>query len=120
MHTNLEPSLNCNEVFRLISEGKGTLIDVRGYDEFAAGHADGAKCIPLPELEKRIGEVPTDAPVCVMCASGNRSAMAVERLRALGILQVVDVCGGYQSWKQAGLPAQVQKGVIPLDRKSVV
>jgi len=93
------------------------LLDVRGFDEFAAGHAVGASCIPLPDLERRVGEIPTHRPVLVMCRSGGRSALAAERLRALGMDNVTDVQGGFSAWRQAGLPSKQQTSVIPLERQ---
>lgn len=35
-----------------LSKGKGTLIDVREYAEFAGGRVTGAKLVPLGEIEK--------------------------------------------------------------------
>ena len=70
------------------------LLDVRGFDEFASGHAEGAVCIPLPVLEQRLTELPTDQPVLVMCQSGGRSAQAVEQLQMWGLSQVLNVEGG--------------------------
>ena len=102
---------------RLLEAGEAILIDVRGFDEFAAGRAEPAKCIPLADLERRLAEIPSGKTICVMCTSGNRSAMAVERLRALGIPNIVDVQGGFKAWEAAGLPVQKQKGVIPLERQ---
>ena len=100
-----------------ITTGNGILLDVRGFDEFAAGHATSATCIPLQDLERRAGQIPTDKPVYVMCASGNRSKMAAERLAALGFDNVVDVEGGFAAWEKAGLPIEKQTGVIPLERQ---
>lgn len=93
------------------------LLDVRGFDEFAAGHAEGAVCIPLSDLERRAGDVPTDRPVLVMCQSGGRSALATERLRALGMDNITDVAGGLSAWRQAGLPINSQTSAIPLERQ---
>lgn len=93
------------------------LLDVRGFDEFAAGHADGAACIPLPDLERRAGDLPTDRPVLVMCQSGGRSALAAEHLRALGMDNITDVAGGLNAWRQAGLPIISQTSAIPLERQ---
>ena len=100
-----------------ISSAGAFLLDVRGFDEFAAGHAEGAVCIPLPDLERRLGEVPTDRPVLVMCQSGGRSALAAERLRALGMDNITDVQGGFNSWRQADLPYVKQTSAIPLERQ---
>ncbi len=41
------------------------LIDVREPDEYAAGHAPGAVNLPMSQLDARVDEVPTDAPVHV-------------------------------------------------------
>jgi len=93
------------------------LLDVRGFDEFAAGHAEGAVCIPLPDLERRAGDLPTDRPVLVMCQSGGRSAIAAERLRTLGMNNIADVQGGFNAWRQAALPMVKQTSAIPLERQ---
>jgi len=100
-----------------ICAARAFLLDVRGFDEFAAGHADGATCIPLPDLERRAGDIPTDRPVLVMCQSGGRSAIAAERLRALGMDNIIDVSGGFNAWRQAGLPTVRQSSAIPLERQ---
>ena len=100
-----------------VGEGHAFLLDVRGFDEFASGHAEGAACIPLPDLERRAGDLPTDRPVLVMCQSGGRSAIATERLRALGMDNITDVQGGFNAWRQAGLPTVKQTSAIPLERQ---
>jgi rhodanese-related sulfurtransferase len=40
-----------------------TIIDVRGADEYAAGHIPGALHIPEDQLAKRLAEIPNDRPV---------------------------------------------------------
>ena len=109
--------LSVQEAAERIKTGCAFLLDVRGFDEFAAGHAPPAVCIPLPDLERRAGEVPTNRPVLVMCQSGGRSALAAARLRALGMDNVADVTGGFQAWRQAELPTVNQAGVFPLERQ---
>jgi rhodanese-related sulfurtransferase len=49
----------------------------------------------------RIGEIPADRPVYVICRSGGRSAKAVEHLRSQGI-DAVNVTGGTLAWIEAG------------------
>ncbi|MBL0913394.1 MAG: rhodanese-like domain-containing protein [Bacteroidia bacterium] len=61
----------------LIKERKGTLIDVRGYDEFIGGHVAGSRNIPLQEIPARLDELKKlPAPLILFCASGNRSGQA--------------------------------------------
>ncbi|MDQ2687074.1 MAG: rhodanese-like domain-containing protein [Armatimonadota bacterium] len=100
-----------------VRDARASLLDVRGFDEFAAGHVPDAVCIPLPDLERRAGDLPTDRPVLVMCQSGGRSAIAAERLRALGMDNISDVQGGFNAWRQAGLPTVKQTSAIPLERQ---
>lgn len=46
------------------------LLDVREHDEWAAGHAEGALHIPMSEFAGRVGEVPSDERVHVVCRVG--------------------------------------------------
>jgi rhodanese-related sulfurtransferase/predicted transcriptional regulator len=62
------------------------VIDVRPSDEFDAGHIDGARSIPLSELEQHLDELPSDREVIAYCR-GPFCVMAhdaVHRLRAAG------------------------------------
>lgn len=93
------------------------LIDVRNFDEYTAGHAEGAICIPLPDLERRVGELPTNRLVLVICQSGGRSAIAAKRLRVLDMDNITDVEGGFNAWRQAGLFTVKQTSAIPLERQ---
>ncbi len=86
--------------------GKETfLLDVRGETEWRAGHIDSATLIPLPELRRRLQEVPRDRPVLVHCQGGGRSAIAASVLLANGWPDVSNVSGGFSAWLQAGRPA---------------
>ncbi len=52
-----------------------TIVDIRHENEVKEQPAfEVAINIPLPELNKRAGEIPTDKPVVVHCAGGYRSA----------------------------------------------
>jgi len=90
---------------------EGTLIiDVREPDELKqlAYDAPNVVNIPLSNLESRAGEVPKDKLVVVACRSGNRSAQAIELLKAKGHTNIVNLDGGLYAWQEAGLP--VKKG----------
>ena len=45
------------------TERPPTVIDVRGVDEYAAGHIPGARHIPGDEITRRLDEVPRERPV---------------------------------------------------------
>lgn len=64
---------------------KSQLIDVRTPEEFAEAHVEGAKNIPLAELEADAkSSISKDSPVIVYCRSGNRSAQAATLLENAG------------------------------------
>jgi molybdopterin-guanine dinucleotide biosynthesis protein A/rhodanese-related sulfurtransferase len=79
------------------------LIDVREDDEYADGHVEGAHLMSLSAVPERVGEIPTDTTVYVICAVGGRSGKAVEFLRAQGI-DAVNVTGGTNAWVNSGRP----------------
>ena len=98
-----------SEAVRLINREKGVLIDVCEPAEFAAGHAVGARNIPLSTLEGAKA-LPTNKalPVVLLCASGARASRAAAQLRKAGFEKAVAVSGGLPAWREAGLP--VDKG----------
>jgi rhodanese-related sulfurtransferase len=68
------------------------LLDVRTREEFARGHLDAAKNIPVQELQQRVAEVgPATTSVVVHCHAGQRSRMATQILRAAGFQDVLDI-----------------------------
>lgn len=66
------------------------IIDVRSPGEFAQGHAQGTRNIPLGELKGQMGTLRKDKPVLTCCASGARSAMAAGILRKAGFTEVLN------------------------------
>ena len=56
------------------------LLDVRQDWEYEEFHIPGASLIPLPELPDRMGEIASNKPTLVYCASGGRSAAAANLL----------------------------------------
>ena len=91
--------------------GKVQLIDVRESREFSSGlgHIDGARLIPLGELQSRLGELSAQQPVVTVCRSGARSARAAAMLVKSGLSDVANLAGGMLRWRaEAG--AVVQAG----------
>jgi molybdopterin/thiamine biosynthesis adenylyltransferase/rhodanese-related sulfurtransferase len=81
-------------------------LDVREPDEFEQGALKGAVHIPRGNLESQVAGHIADpsTPVVVYCAGGTRSAFAADTLAQLGYANVVSMTGGFNRWKDEGLP----------------
>ena len=82
------------------------LLDVREPDEYDQGAVAGAVHIPRGNLEFAVEGriVDKTKPVAVYCAGGVRSAFATKTLQELGYQDVVSIIGGFNKWKDEGLP----------------
>ena len=93
---------------QLINREKAILIDVCETDEYAAGHAGGARNIPLGQLEAKLPTTVKNkaVPVILVCKSGARSARAVGIAKKLGYDKAQSLSGGLAAWKSANLPVE--------------
>jgi ArsR family transcriptional regulator len=102
----LEP-VSREELIGRLRGGEVTLLDVRPEDEFALGHLPGALNIPLPELEWRLADLPTDHEIVAYCRGPycvlSFEAVAALRMRGFKVRRLED---GYPEWKAAGLPVE--------------
>jgi rhodanese-related sulfurtransferase len=83
--------------------GPVVVVDVREAHEYEEGHVPGALLIPLGELPDRLGELPDEDPLVLICAVGSRSHRAAEFLSAQG-RETINVVGGTVAWIDAGFP----------------
>ena len=89
-----------------ITVGPDTIvIDVRTPAEYSEGHLDGAVNIDLqdPNFGTILSQLPTDGEYVVYCRSGNRSAQAVEIMKASGFTNVVDAGGVNDASSKTGI-----------------
>jgi rhodanese-related sulfurtransferase len=100
-------SIPVPEAVRLINREKAVLIDVCEPAEFAAGHAAGARNIPLGSLASS-SDLPSNktAPLVLMCASGMRASRAAGILRKKGYESVYPLGGGNNAWREASMPME--------------
>jgi len=77
------------------------LLDVRNADEWEAGHAPGARWVPLRELESVRFQLPMNRRIVCVCRSGARSARAAETLIGWGF-DAVNMVGGMRAWVESG------------------
>ena len=72
------------------------LLDVRNPQELAVESVPGAVNIPLPQLRARLGELPRDKEILVICRSGGRAYFATRILLQNGF-KARDLSGGMLS-----------------------
>jgi rhodanese-related sulfurtransferase len=96
-----------DELIARLRKGDVVLIDVRPAEEYAAGHIEGARSIPIDELEDRLAELPADREVVAYCR-GPFCAYAhdaVRRIQATG-RQARRLDDGWPEWRLASRPTK--------------
>lgn len=99
-------SVSAAEARRLQLEEGAIVVDVRETHEWRSGHAPNAKHIPLGELERKMAQLPKEKTIIVTCASGMRSRTGSKKLLAHKFPHVLNLSGGMNAWRSAGLPIQ--------------
>jgi rhodanese-related sulfurtransferase/predicted transcriptional regulator len=91
------------ELVSRLARGDVVLVDVRPEEEYAAGHIDGARSIPLEELERRIAELPAGREIVAYCRGPfcAYAHQAVRQLRAAG-RDARRLDDGWPEWRIAG------------------
>jgi adenylyltransferase/sulfurtransferase len=108
-------SIDIDEARRMLEKPGTVLLDVREGDEWRQGHIPQAIGIPRGFLELRVEEKVPDhkTPVILQCASGTRSLLAARSLRELGYENVYNLTGGFNAWKDRGLPWVADRQFTP-------
>ena len=103
----VDGAVNTSEAVRLINREKAVLIDVGEPGEYAAGHAAGARSVPLGQIEGAKA-VPSNkaVPLVLLCPNGARAGRAAAQLRKAGHAKAVAVTGGTAAWRDANLPVE--------------
>jgi rhodanese-related sulfurtransferase len=94
------PAVTVDQLPNPLPEGL-TVLDVREQIEWDQAHVPGSLHIPLMDLPGRIGELPTEGQLLVVCAVGARSARAAGYLVQHGH-DAVNLDGGLVEWQSAG------------------
>ena len=89
------------ELFRRRDEVE--ILDVREPAEWAAGHIDGARHVPMGQVPAVVAELPQDRTIVAVCRSGNRSGQVAEFLHTRGF-EAHNLDGGLLQWARAGFP----------------
>lgn len=103
--TPLPAEISVDQAYNLYQDGV-FFLDVRTQEEWDDFHAPNSTLIPLDQLESRLGELPTDEQIVVVCRSGNRSATGRDILLDNGFTGVTSMNGGLTAWRSAGFPIE--------------
>ncbi|WP_027417325.1 rhodanese-like domain-containing protein [Aneurinibacillus terranovensis] len=93
-------SISAGELQEAMKEPKGKqLIDVREPQEYRGGHIQGARNIPIGQVQSAASGIPKDKDTYLICQSGLRSAQAARILKKKGFTNLYNVSGGMKQWK---------------------
>ena len=102
------PAIQAKEFSEKCHDENAILLDVRTPKEYAAGHLKGAMLINIfdDNFSEQVAKLDKTKTVYVYCASGGRSSEAQELMLKSGFKNVVNLAGGIEAWKKAGLPVE--------------
>ncbi len=101
----LPRDISVGEAYQLYQAG-AFVLDVRTQEEWNEYHIPNTTLIPLDQLPSRLGEIPHDRQVVVVCRSGNRSQQGRDILLNAGFDQVTSLTGGLNEWRLSGYPVE--------------
>jgi len=91
------------QALELIQRGDVDVVDVREPHEWASGHIERSRLVPLADLRgSPKASLPNDHVIFV-CAAGVRSETAARLAVGLGLKSVYNLVGGTRAWARAGL-----------------
>ena len=95
MYKKIKPSV----AKKLMDSGNAVVVDVRETDEMSEGYIEGSLLVPLSNFEEgaKTKLKDKDATYLIYCRSGRRSAIAANKLIAMGYSDVLDF-GGIIDW----------------------
>lgn len=84
------------------------IFDIRDKNKFLAGHILHAQSVPQAEAENTLKKLKksSDAPILIVCQTGQQSAILGARLKKQGFTEVVCLAGGMNAWQSADLPTE--------------
>jgi rhodanese-related sulfurtransferase len=81
------------------------VIDLRPAADYRAGHLAGARSVPMGELDRRVGEIPTSPMVVLYCrCTVEEAATAYAYLETRGYTNHVVLQEGHDGWVRRRFP----------------
>ncbi len=102
--SGLASEISVDQAYQMY-QGGTFVLDVRTQEEWNEYHAPNTTLIPLDQLQSRLGELPKDRQIVVVCRSGNRSQQGRDILLSAGF-QAASMAGGLKEWSAKGYPIE--------------
>ncbi len=93
--------ISCQTVKSMLDRGdEFVLLDCRESDEYAIARIDGARLVPMSEIQERVAELEADRSrqIVVHCHHGGRSLRVAQWLRKNGFTGAQSMSGGIDEW----------------------
>ena len=113
-------SISIAELEKAADTGACLVLDVRTPSEFGEAHITGSINIPLPDLERFRAEIEAksgERPLVLICRSGRRAEMGLEKLGACGIDRGLVLEGGLDRWIGSGRPIARGRKSMSIERQ---
>jgi rhodanese-related sulfurtransferase len=101
------------EATQLLNSKNGILVDLREDNQIASGIIPQAIRSPfsnfqegIVKLKKKSKPNKNPAPIILLTSSGSGASSVVKQLEKDGFAEVFVLNGGFDAWKQAGLPVR--------------
>lgn len=95
------------DILERARRGEIVMIDVRPAEEFEGEHLPYARSLPLPELRRRLRELPSNKPIVAYCRGPfclmAKDAVEILRGRGYSAFRLED---GVAEWRARGLPLE--------------
>lgn len=101
--TDTITSFSAEALKEKISQKNATVFDVRKESEYLSEHLLNSENTPLDSINNYLSTFPENKTFYVHCAGGYRSVIAASILKSRGIHNLVDVAGGFDGLKEAGV-----------------
>jgi Rhodanese-related sulfurtransferase len=97
------PAVDAVQLAKLVKEENVNILDVRKESEYDAEHIVGAQNFPLDFINRNMEQVDREKTYYLHCKGGYRSMTAASILKARGFEHLVNVTGGFDALKEAGV-----------------
>ncbi|NYT58008.1 rhodanese-like domain-containing protein [Alcaligenaceae bacterium] len=97
-------TVTAQQAVQLANQQQGLFLDVRSSEAFKTGSIPQARNLPAADLQAKLGSLPKDKPIIVVCDRGRDSARVAGTLRKQGYNQAVSLNEGLTGWVHSGMP----------------